>query len=136
MALSDEFRAANRRAQRRLKQGLTAVSAGYDRKSNRVVVRLGPGIELTFAPKDVEGLESASAAQLDKIEISPSGLGLHFPKIDADIYLPALLEGVLGSKKWMASRLGVKGGQKTSIAKKRASRANGKLGGRPRKAVG
>ena len=27
---------------------------------------------------------------MTKIEISPSGLGLHFPAIDADIYLPGL----------------------------------------------
>jgi hypothetical protein len=40
---------------------------------------------------------------LSKIEISPSGLGLHFPAIDADLYLPALLDGFLGSRRWMAS---------------------------------
>ena len=136
MALSEEFRAANRRAQRRLKQGPTAVLARYERKSDRVVVRLGSGIELVFAPRDVQGLEDAAAQELGRIEISPSGLGLYFPELDADVYLPALLEGVLGSKKWMAARLGAVGGSKSSVAKKRASRANGKLGGRPKKAVG
>ena len=136
MALSEEFRAANRRAQRRLKQGPRAAAAQYDRKSNRVVLSLGSGMELMFSPQNVEGLEGATVAQLNTIEISPSGLGLYFPKLDADIYLPALLEGVLGSKKWMAARLGAVGGRKSSVAKKRASRANGKLGGRPRKAVG
>ena len=136
MALSEEFRAANRRAQRRLKQGPTAVLARYERKSDRVVVRLGSGIELKFAPRDVQGLEDATAQGLGTIEISPSGLGLYFPELDADVYLPALLEGVLGSKKWMAARLGAVGGSKSSVAKKRASRANGKLGGRPKKAVG
>ena len=136
MALSEEFRAANRSAQRRLKQGPRAAAARYDRKSNRVVLSLGSGMELMFSPQNVEGLEGATAAQLNTIEVSPSGLGLYFPKLDADIYLPALLEGVLGSKKWMAARLGAVGGRKSSVAKKRASRANGKLGGRPRKAVG
>jgi len=100
------------------------------------VVRLGSGIELKFAPRDVQGLEDATAQGLGTIEISPSGLGLYFPELDADVYLPALLEGVLGSKKWMAARLGAVGGSKSSVAKKRASRANGKLGGRPKKAVG
>jgi len=136
MALSEEFRAANRRAQRRLKQGPRAAAARYDRKSNRVVLSLGSGMELMFSPQNVEGLEGATAAQLNTIDVSPSGLGLYFPKLDADIYLPALLEGVLGSKKWMAVRLGAAGGRKSSVAKKRASRANGKLGGRPKKAVG
>jgi hypothetical protein len=58
---------------------------------------------------------------------------LHFPKLDADLYLPALLEGLLGSKRWMAARLGKHGGQARSAAKAAASRENGKRGGRPRK---
>jgi hypothetical protein len=93
-------------------------------------------MELMFSPTNIEGLEYATADQLGKIEISPSGFGLYFPKLDVDIYLPALLERVLGSKKWMAARLGAAGGLKTSVAKKRAARSNGKLGGRPRKVVG
>jgi hypothetical protein len=135
MAVSDEFKAANRRAQRRRKHTPTAVAARYDRKSGRVQVNLGAGMDLTFSPKNVEGLEHATPNQLSKIEISPSGFGLYFPMLDADLYLPAFLEGVLGSKKWMAARLGAEGGHKTSVAKKRAARANGKLGGRPRRAI-
>ena len=130
------FKAANRRTQRKLKQTPTAASARYDRKSGRIVISLGSGVDLMVSPQNVEGLERATAAQLNVIQISPSGFGLYFPKLDADIYLPALLEDVLGSKKWMASRLGPIGGQQASTAKKRAARANGKLGGRPRKAVG
>jgi hypothetical protein len=63
------------------------------------------------------------------------GLGLHFPKLDADLYLPALLDGWLGSRRWMAARMGERGGRARSAAKRTASRANGKLGGRPRKAA-
>src|SRR5271165_6722860 len=136
MALSGEFKAANRRTQRKLKQTPTAASARHDRKSGRIVISLGSGVDLMVSPQNVEGLERATAAQLNVIQISPSGFGLYFPKLDADIYLPALLEDVLGSKKWMASRLGSIGGQQASTAKKRAARANGKLGGRPRKLVG
>ena len=135
MALSDEFRDANRRARLRLRRTPTASAARYDRASHRIVVSLGSGLEFLIAPAYVEGLSDAKPAQLSKIEISPSGLGLHFPKLDADIYLPALLEGIVGSKKWMASRLGKLGGSQTSTAKKQASRANGRLGGRPKKAV-
>jgi len=40
---------------------------------------------------------------LEEIEITPSGYGIHFPKLDADLYLPALLQGFTGSRKWMAS---------------------------------
>jgi hypothetical protein len=136
MALSDEFKSANRRAQRKLKQAPTAATAGYDRKSGRIVISLESGLELMFSPHSVEGLEDATPTQLSAIEISPSGLGIHFSELDADIYLPALLDGVLGSKRWMAARLGSLGGRQTSTAKKRAARANGKLGGRPKKVAG
>ena len=44
-----------------------------------------------------------------------------------------LLEGVLGSKSWMAARLGAAGGRARSDAKAAASRGNGKRGVRPRK---
>jgi len=53
---------------------------------------------------------------------------------DVDLYLPALLEGFLGSQRWVASNNGKKGGQTRSSAKSAAARENGKLGGRPRKA--
>lgn len=133
MALSNELKAANRRARRRLKQTPPALAARYDRTSGRVIVSLGSGVDLMVSPQAIEGLEGATPAQLSIIEISPSGFGIHFPKLDADIYLPALLAGVLGSKKWMAARLGAAGGGQTSASKKRASRANGRLGGRPKK---
>ena len=84
----------------------TAVSARYDRRIGRVVIRLSSGLEVAFSPHDAQGLEAAKPADLDTVEISPSGLGIHFPKLDADLYLPALLQGFLGSRDWMAARPG------------------------------
>ena len=66
---------------------------------------------MAFSPRDAQGLEHGSPSQLDKIEITSSGFGIDFPNFDADIHLPALLEGFLGSKEWMASRLGGGGGK-------------------------
>jgi hypothetical protein len=88
-----------------------------------------------FSPRDAESLEKATPAELETIEISPSGLGIHFPRLDADLYLPALLEGFLGSRKWMAARLGATGGRSRSAAKRKAAKKNGRLGGRPKKKV-
>ncbi|OBV39071.1 DUF2442 domain-containing protein [Janthinobacterium psychrotolerans] len=82
----------------------------------------------------VQALAHATPASLAETQISPSGLGIHFPLLDADLYLPALLEGFLGSQRWVASSNGKKGGQARSSAKSTAARENGKLGGRPRKA--
>jgi hypothetical protein len=56
-------------------------------------------LQLAFAPRDVQGLENARPGDLADAEISPSGLGVHFPKVDADIDIPALLNGFLESKR-------------------------------------
>jgi len=98
-----------------------------------VVVRLSTGLEISFSPRDAQGLETATWEQLREIEIDPPGFGLHLPALDADLYIPALLGGFFGSKRWMAARLGELGGKAKSAAKARASRANGRLGGRPKK---
>ncbi|MDX2143220.1 MAG: DUF2442 domain-containing protein [Rhodospirillaceae bacterium] len=112
-----------------------AMDARYDRRLDRILIRLSSGIDIGFSPQDCQGLEGARPVDLQSIEISPSGFGLHFPRLDADIYLPALLEGAFGSKRWAAARLGALGGSARSGSKARAARANGKLGGRPRKAA-
>ncbi|MDZ7589229.1 MAG: DUF2442 domain-containing protein [Rubrivivax sp.] len=86
-----ETRAAARRA-----TTATAVTARYDRRVGRVGVGLSSGLKIAFEPRDAQGLQSARPAQLAAIEISPSGHGLHFPQIDADLYLPALLQSLSG----------------------------------------
>jgi hypothetical protein len=133
MASRDRFAIANWRGREHKNAAPQAITASYNQKAGQVVILLSSGLEVRFSPKDAEGLENAKSSQLNEIEISPSGFGIHFPKLDADLYIPALLEGFLGSKKWMAARLGEAGGKSKSLAKKAASRANGKLGGRPRK---
>ena len=129
----DEFIEANRRGQEMLAAIPHALSARYDRRTRRVVVRLSTGLEISFSPRDAQGLETATWEQLREIEIDPPGFGLHFPALDADLYIPALLEGFFGSKRWMAARLGELGGKARSAAKAKASRANGRMGGRPKK---
>jgi hypothetical protein len=136
MALTEaEFEAANRRGRAIRQAGPAAQSVRYDTRSKRLIVNIGAGVDLVFDPKRVQGLECATIVGLKRVEISPSGLGLHFPLLDADVYLPALLEGVMGSEKWIASAMGRRGGVITSSAKSKAARENGKLGGRPRRKV-
>jgi hypothetical protein len=131
---SQEFKQANVRAKALKATAPAATSARFDRKSGDIIVTLSSVVGIFFSPKDAQGLELGTPAQLSQIEITPSGYGIHFPKLDADLYLPALLEGFLGSK-WMAARLGAAGGSSRSKPKAAAARANGSLGGRPRKLV-
>jgi len=137
MDISDSvFETANLRGRAKKASFPAATAVRYDRRIARVVISLASGLQIAFSPRDVQGLENAHPADLANAEISPSGLGVHFPKLDADIYIPALLEGFLGSKRWMASQMGKVGGQASTDAKAAAARENGKLGGRPRKAKG
>jgi hypothetical protein len=112
-----------------------AIRARYDSRRRRLLIRFSTGLDVSFSPRNAQGLENATAAQLGKIEISASGYGIHFPKIDADCYLPALLLGFLGSRNWIAGRLGALGGKSRSAAKLAAARRNGMRGGRPKKVL-
>ena len=132
MVTLTEFERANQRAQQMQAEKPRATAAKYDRGRGRIVITLSTGVEVSFSTHDAEGLENATESQLDELKISPSGFGIRFPKLDADLYIPALLEGFLGSRKWIAARLGSAGGQSRSLAKLKAARLNGKLGGRPK----
>jgi hypothetical protein len=132
MTSREEFERAKRRGTGLLAAAPTAVAARYDRRLRRVVIRLNSGLDVAFSPRDAQGLEDARPSQLREIEISPSGFGIYFPRLDVDIYLPGLLQGFLGSRAWMAARLGAIGGKSRSAAKLSAARRNGKLGGRPK----
>jgi hypothetical protein len=129
----EKFEAANRRGAAKKAALPVVVAARYDRRVGRIVITLASGLDLGFSPHNVQGFEEARPADLDVIEISPSGLGVHFPKIDADLYIPGLVEGFLGTKRWVAAQNGKAGGKAATEAKGLAARENGKLGGRPKK---
>lgn len=133
MALHDNVELANRRARESQEALPRAISAHYDAKSGHIVIKLSSKLILSFSPYDAQGLENAKPFQLDPIQITPSGFGIHFPKLDADLYVPALLEGFLGSKKWMASRLGHAGGQSRSGPRGRLPEKMENLGEGPKK---
>jgi hypothetical protein len=108
------------------------VSAQYREAGDAVVLKLATGVEVVIPRHLLQGLQNATPTELADIEIEGPGSGLHWPALDVDHYVPALLEGVFGTRQWMAD-LGRKGGQVRSPAKAAASRANGRRGGRPRK---
>ncbi|MCJ2024666.1 DUF2442 domain-containing protein [Methylobacterium sp. J-067] len=112
-----------------------ALSARYDREADRIVIELSTGVQIAFPPRLAEGLAEAGPDDLAFIEISPSGLGLHWPTLDADLYVPAVLQGILGSDGWMAAQRGTAGGRPRSAVKAAPARENGRKGGGPPKAV-
>jgi len=101
MITESDVHAAEARMQELLQKSPRAVKARYDRRVSRIVISLSTGLELAIPPHIVEGMEHARPADFLQIEISPSGLGIHFPALDVDLYLPGLLEGKFGSEQWM-----------------------------------
>ncbi len=135
MAITDEdIDAATQRGDALRAEHLQAMSARYDSARGLVEIALTNGALFSFPPRLAQALQGATSVQLKDVEVVGAGTGLHFPAIDADLYIPALIEGVFGSKTWMASRMGQQGGLARTDRKAAAARANGKLGGRPRKA--
>ena len=124
------FAKASEQGRRLLMRGPLATAAHH--KAGRIHVELNNGCAFEFPVEQAEGLAGAKASDLQEIEVSAAGLGLHWPKLDADLYVPALVKGVLGTQEWMAT-IGAAGGKTTTEAKAAAARSNGRLGGRPRK---
>jgi len=82
MASRDSLERANLRAKEMQASIPRALSARYDRRTGRIVIHLSSRLIVSFAPEDVEGLEDAGPIELERIEVSPSGFGIHFPAMD------------------------------------------------------
>jgi len=96
-----------------------------------LIVGLSNGRRLVLPIEDLQGLAGATHEQIQNYELLGRGTGISFPELDVDLYVPALIEGVYGNRRWMAN-LGKKGGAAKTEAKRLAAQANGAKGGRPR----
>jgi len=128
-----QIRAAEARGRKMLESEPRAASAHYDQATGRVVVDLINGCTYAFPSQLVQDLHGASQAALAKIEVDGLGFNLHWPALDVDLYVPALVSGIFGTRAWMARELARTSGRKTSPAKSAVARSNGAKGGRPRK---
>jgi hypothetical protein len=117
-----QFQAITRRTADRMKRQLLAVSARYDRRGGRVMITLNNEAVVGFPLASLPGLERATPDDLRHIVVEGGGYGLHVAALDADISVPQLLADQLGSTV-----------MKRAVVRASASRANGRLGGRPRK---
>jgi hypothetical protein len=111
-----------------------AIKAWYATDSERIFIELTNGVVMGFPYHLLQGLENGTPEQLAEVEVMPTGSALHWESLDADMGVPQLVSGLFGTKALM-TELGRQGGRLKSEAKARASRDNGKLGGRPRRKV-
>jgi hypothetical protein len=109
-----------------------ARAARYDPMSRRIVVQLTNGCEFAFPAEFAQGLAGANPADLQAVEVTPPGDGLHWEALDVDILVAQLAIGIFGSKAWTRERAR-EAGRKRTAKKAAAARANGAKGGRPRK---
>jgi hypothetical protein len=126
--------AARAREERARRDGRRASSAHYDRASGRVVLELTNGYLFGFPAYAVPALSKLEPDQLEAVELSPAGSGLRWDALDIDLDVPGLLLSSVGRAERF-SELARMAGSTKSKAKAAAARANGKKGGRPRKAA-
>jgi hypothetical protein len=131
-----DLKRAEREGEAMLSRDPRASAARYDPASERLVVDLVNGCSYAFPASLVEDLQGASAEDLAGVEVDGLGFNLHFPTLDADLYVPALVAGIFGTQTWMTRALARVAGRTRSPAKALAARANGAKGGRPRKVAG
>ena len=132
-AIDAQIRAAEARGREMLASEPRASAARYDAASGRVVVDLVNGCSYVFPARLVEDLQEADDADLKGVEVDGAGFNLHWPALDVDLLVPALVSGIFGTRVWMARELARLAGKTRSPAKAAAARANGAKGGRPRK---
>jgi hypothetical protein len=117
-------------------QGAVTLVTSVEYRSNpeldMLVLRLSDGRRHLIARENVEGLQGATPDQIAHVEILGGGTGLHWPDLDFDLYVPALLQNIYGTKRWMA-QLGRRGGMAKSPEKRKSSQLNGRKGGRPKR---
>ena len=133
--LEAQFDAAGARGQDLMTTAVRAAEARYDRTTGRVMIDLTNGCTYAFPARLVQDLSGATDDQLADVEVDGLGFNLHWAALDADLYVPALVSGLFGTREWMTRELARHAGQATSPAKAAAARANGAKGGRPRKAA-
>lgn len=93
------------------------------------------GASVSVPVRSLRAFEGASEEQLSVIHITATGNAVHWPCLDVQMSVIALLEIVTGLPfaKYDAVATGAQGGAAKTEAKAAAVRANGVKGGRPRK---
>jgi hypothetical protein len=100
-----------------------AISARYDRDTQRIVVELINGCAYAVPSRLIQDLQGASDDALADVTVDGMGFNLHWPALDADLYVPALVAGIFGTRAWMTRELPKPGG--SPVPRVRPARSRG-----------
>ena len=131
----EQLRRAEARGRGMLAAELRAIAAHYDPGHRPRGHRVDQWLRLRFSGAARAGSSGRDDEDLADVEVDGAGFNLSWPKLDVDLYVPALVAGVFGTRAWIARELARVAGRARSPAKAAAARSNGAKGGRPRKAA-
>jgi len=132
--VEDMLREASAAGTALMAEGTLARSARYHAARAELEITLANGASVAIPAHLIEALRDAPIAARSEVEIAGIGYGLHWPALDLDLSIPALLSGIFGTRRWLDESRARTAGRATSPAKSAAARSNGTKGGRPRKA--
>ena len=69
-----------------------ATAVRYDAERVRLIIELVSGATLDIPLPMTERLSNASEVERSTMDLSPFGLGIHWPLVDEDLYVPRLVE--------------------------------------------
>ncbi len=137
--LNRQFEEATKLGRETIVNSPKAKKVSYNSKTKRLMVKLENSLVVVIPANLIQIFDGATDEQIKDVKIAVQGLYLRWNSLDEDLFLPNLLQGIFGTRKWMdnlkehLSSAGKKGGASSSNAKRAASAANGRRGGRPRK---
>lgn len=126
-----EFERQVRAAEQRPVTEPAATSAVY--KNGEIHIDLASGWNISFPPKRLSEFKKATESDLKKVGLT-GRYTLSCEPLDVDISIGGILVELVGER-FINAELGRRNGATTSERKKASSKANGKLGGRPKKAT-
>jgi hypothetical protein len=103
MATQREFDEATARGEEMFRTLPRVVAVRFDAQSRLVIVDLHWGYSIAFPPERSQDLHDATPEELAEVEISGPGWSIYFPKLDTDLWVPAMVEGRFGNARWEAA---------------------------------
>jgi len=129
-SISDaEFERQMREAEKTAVAEPEATQAFY--KDGEIHIYLASGWNFSFLPKNFPEFEKATEKDLEKVGLMGK-YTLSCEPLDVDMSIGGIIFELIGDK-FLNAEFARRIGSATSEKKKAASRANGKLGGRPKK---